>query len=35
MKLWPSRNSSVVEASRTISAGTEMPAIETEWLGSI
>lgn len=25
MKLWPSRSSTVVEARRTISAGTEMP----------
>ena len=25
-KLWPSRNSTVVEARRTISGGTEMPA---------
>ena len=35
MKLWPSRNSSVVEALRTISAGTEMPATVTVWLVSI
>src|SRR3984957_15689314 len=35
MKLWPSRSSTVVEASRTVSAGTEMPAaIATEWVGS-
>ena len=35
MKLWPSRSSTVVEASRTVSAGTEMPpAIDTECAGS-
>ena len=34
MKLWPSRNSSVVAARRTISGGTEMPATWTGWLVS-
>ena len=34
MKLWPSRSSTVVEARRTISAGTEMPpGTETVWRG--
>ena len=35
MKLWPSRSSTVVEALRTISAGTEVPAIVTVLLVSI
>src|ERR1700682_381348 len=35
MKLWPSRNSTVVEASRRINAGTETPpVIDTPWAGS-
>src|SRR3984885_4162135 len=35
MKLWPSRNSTVVEASRRISAGTVTPpVIDTPWAGS-
>ena len=39
-KLWPSRSSTVVEARRTISGGTEMPAdrhrmwLESSWLTS-
>ena len=35
MKLWPSRNSSVVEALRLISPGTEVPATVTVWAVSI
>ena len=35
MKLWPSRNSSVVEALRVISAGTEVPATVTVLVVSI
>src|SRR5580658_4368556 len=35
MKLWPSRNSTVVEASRRISAGTVTPPVmDTPWAGS-
>src|ERR1700719_885948 len=35
MKLWPSRNSTVVEASRTVSAGTVTPPVmDTPWAGS-
>ena len=36
MKLWPSRNSMVVEARRTINAGTETPVLtETVFVVSI